>query len=43
MKKRRTRLISIKRKNVYKIKELKVYFKQLNETLNEHEIIVLNT
>ena len=43
MKKRHTRLISAERKNVYEFKKLKIYFKQLNETLNEHKIIVLNT
>ena len=43
VKKRRTRLISTKRKDAYEFKELKMYFKQLNEALNEHEIIVLNT
>ena len=43
MKKRRTRFISAERKDVYKFKKLKMYFKQLNETLNKHEVIVLNT
>ena len=43
MKKRHTKPISAKRKDAYEFKKLKMYFKQLNETLNEHEIIVLNT
>ena len=42
VKKRHTKFISAKRKDVYKFKKLKIYFKQLNETLNEHEIIALN-
>ena len=37
------RFISAKRKNVYEFKKLKIYFKQLNKALNEHEIIALNT
>ena len=43
VKKRHTKLISTERKNVYEFKKLKMYFKQLNEILNEHKIIVLNT
>ena len=43
MKKRRTRFISAERKDVYEFKKLKMYFKQLNEALNEHEIIASNT
>ena len=35
--------ISAERKDAYEFKKLKIYFKQLNETLNEHEIIVSNT
>ena len=37
-----TKFISAERKDIYKFKKLKMYFKQLNETLNEHEIIALN-
>ena len=43
VKKRRTRFISAERKDVYEFKEWKVYFKQLNETLNEHEVIASDT
>ena len=43
VKKRRTRFILTERKNAYEIKKLKMYFKQLNETLNEHEVIASNT
>ena len=43
VKKRRTRSILAEHKDVYEFKKLKIYFKQLNETLNEHEVIVSNT
>ena len=43
VKKHCMRFISAKRKDVYEFKKLKIYFKKLNEVLNEHEIIVLNT
>ena len=43
VKKRRTRSISAERKDVYEFKKLKIYFKQLNEILNEHKIIASNT
>ena len=43
VKKRRMKFISAERKDVYEFKKLKIYFKQLNETLNEHEVIVSNT
>ena len=43
VKKRHTKLISTERKNVYEFKKLKMYFKQLIKTLNEHEIIASNT
>ena len=42
MKKRYMKSISVKRKNAYEFKKLKIYFKQLNETLNEHKIINSN-
>ena len=43
MKKRHTKSISAERKDVYKFKELKIYFKQLNKILNEHKVIASNT
>ena len=43
MKKRRTRPISAERKDAYEFKELEVYFKQLDEALNEHGVIAPDT